>query len=171
MTNTVVAQMQANRMAGNIDLYVRQEERQAELAKMGAVNAYAAPLPLSPCLKEKQADGKGTVHKWIQMFADMPDAFENCDEYGNTDPATWVGRGPQVMRRVDHQVQSMVNPDDGSYKEPEVKVDSEVVSLGVVKEFVTDYSQKEAIHVPEPLKASSSQESVLDLIDALQKEL
>lgn len=62
----------------------------AELRKLGVLNTDPA-LPVSPCVKAKP---NGRIFPWDPVFAKRPEVFVNCDEFGNTDPAAWQGRGP-----------------------------------------------------------------------------
>jgi hypothetical protein len=63
-------------------------------------------LSLSPCLKVKDS---GVVHIWNESLAQHSDLCVNCDEFGNEDPATWRGRGPNDVQKVIHV--SFVPPD------------------------------------------------------------
>lgn len=84
----IVQQMQQDRIAG---LYYNSDAERDELLRMGAVNVMQPPLPLSPCVR---VIASGTILEWTEFFAMRPDLCENCDEYGNTDPSAWQGRGP-----------------------------------------------------------------------------
>ena len=48
-------------------------------------------LPLSPCVRSKKT---GRIFPFHSSWAKRPEAFENCDENCNTDPAALQGRGP-----------------------------------------------------------------------------
>lgn len=84
----IVQQMQQDRIAG---LYYNSDAERDELLRMGAVNVMQPPLPLSPCVR---IIATGEVLEWAEFFAMRPDLCENCNEYGDTDPSTWQGRGP-----------------------------------------------------------------------------
>lgn len=60
-------------------------QRADYLASLGAKNA-TPPLPHSPYLKMKKT---GKILPWEEIFAEHRDAFECCDEHGNTDPEAW----------------------------------------------------------------------------------
>jgi len=53
------------------------------------------PLPPSPRLKCRRT---GIKYIWTPSLAELgEDAFINCDEAGNEDPAAWTGRYPKGM--------------------------------------------------------------------------
>jgi hypothetical protein len=62
----------------------------ADLQQRGVRNVLPI-LPLSPKVK---CLATGMLYIWHQMWARRPELFVNCDEYGNEDPAAWMGRGP-----------------------------------------------------------------------------
>jgi hypothetical protein len=69
------------------------DEALKDLKVRGILKDYAAaPLPLSPCVKCMQ---NGRIFDWAPIFANRPDRFVNCDEKGDEDPASWMGRGPE----------------------------------------------------------------------------
>lgn len=123
----IVQQMQQDRIAG---LYYNSDAERDELLRMGAVNVMQPPLPLSPCVR---IIATGEVLEWTEFFAMRPDLCENCNEYGDTDPSTWQGRGP------DHASVSALQepPAPEPIPEPELEsvseqqeVDPDVLSVG-----------------------------------------
>lgn len=63
------------------------ENRVAAMRQMGATNV-DPPLARSAYLKNTRT---GLVLPWTPGLAEQRDIMVNCDEYGNTDPATWGG--------------------------------------------------------------------------------
>jgi hypothetical protein len=73
-------------VAGDRELTITPDE----LRVRGVINL-GDPLPVSPCVRSK---ANGRLFLWHPSFARRPEAFENCDETGDVDPARWRGRGP-----------------------------------------------------------------------------
>lgn len=83
-----IMQMQQDRIMGNYETTSYSDEV-AAMRAIDAANWRQPPLPPSPCIRVKAT---GEIHEWAPFFANRPDMCENCDEYGNTDPAAWQGR-------------------------------------------------------------------------------
>lgn len=65
------------------------------LQRLGVVSAFE-PLPHSAFLKNKKT---GVVLPYSDRLAQMRDIMENCDRFGNTDPAMWM---PTVVQEGDY---------------------------------------------------------------------
>ena len=90
-------QLQQDRLMGNFET-TSYENNVAGLRAVDAANWRTPPLPPSPCIRVKAT---GEIHEWAPFFANRPDICENCDEFGNTDPAAWQGRrSPQFEANV-----------------------------------------------------------------------
>ncbi len=69
--------------------YEREEDRVAYMRALGARNV-DPPLPRSTHLK---IIANGRVLPYDDMLAEQRELVQNCDQFGNTDPAAW---GPYV---------------------------------------------------------------------------
>lgn len=155
------SQLQNDRAAQN---YFNQQhdERMAELANMNPANS-APALGRAPCVKVKAT---GMVLPWHPDFANRPDLVEDCDENGNTDPASW---GAKIEAHDPAPAQGVV-----VLPKNRVAVHDEHTSpvglaserLGVGKEFSVDYTseltRKESLVIPEQAPGTS----VTDVVDA-----
>lgn len=79
-----VSNLQNDRAAQNY-FDQQHDERMAELANMNPANS-APALGRAPCVRIKAT---GMILPWHPDFAARPDLVEDCDENGNTDPASW----------------------------------------------------------------------------------
>jgi hypothetical protein len=70
-----------------------------ELKAKGVKNLQNS-LPLAPCVKHKV---NGRIFSWHGVWAKRPDIFVCCDENGNEDEASWVGRAPSGYGGAIHQ--------------------------------------------------------------------
>lgn len=100
------------------------ETQKASLQAVDAANWRQPPLPPSPCIKVKAT---GEIHEWAPFFASRPDLCENCDEYGNTNPAAWQGRrSPHYEDNIHKQGMPMAPMGDlkPAEKQPEATLPS-----------------------------------------------
>ncbi|MDR1314799.1 MAG: hypothetical protein LBQ12_14200 [Deltaproteobacteria bacterium] len=77
-----------------------------DLRAMRAKNVYP-PLPPSPRVMSRTTK---QIFMWNDAFARRPEAFMNCDESGNTDPATWEGRFPEYYDEAARRRYLAANP-------------------------------------------------------------
>jgi hypothetical protein len=85
-------------MAGKNVLPVSEATAALERDLVGQLDT-RGPLPPSPKLKCRRT---GRLYIWEAGLASLgEDAFINCDEHGNEDPATWRGRFPKGMNVPD----------------------------------------------------------------------
>lgn len=124
------------------------EERQAELAALGAQNN--EELPYSPRLKSRK---DGQLHYWNHVLAMQPALFVNCDENGNEEATAWYGRHPKGwggnnepdLKRL-HNMRNSAQPQQHHVK---MTVDGmrettppaeEYVALGLSSDYLPDFS-------------------------------
>lgn len=147
-------QMQQDRMEGVIIQQTR-EEREAELADMQVDPAYNRPLPVSPCLKNKET---GDIMPWLPYLAEnCIELFDNCDEHGNTEYAAWSGKPPLTPGEyIDEAVSENEAMREASRKAPipKPKRVEELEAFGLadheVVKFEEQLSKQEGGEVPLP---------------------
>lgn len=157
-----VSNLQNDRAAQN---YFNQQhdERMAKLAEMDPANSVPA-LGRAPCVRIKAT---GMILPWHPDFAARPDLVEDCDENGNTDPASW-GATFKAHDPAPAQGVAIVLPKDRAavHDEHTSPVGLARERLGVGKEFSVDYTseltRKESLVIPEQAPGTS----VTDVVDA-----
>lgn len=93
------------------------------LQRLGVVSAFD-PLPHSAFLRNKKT---GVVLPYSERLAQMRDIMENCDRFGNTDPAMWMptvvkdeGIDPDLHAELLHS--AITNINQAKNQTPEMKV-------------------------------------------------
>lgn len=93
------------------------------LQKLGVVSAFE-PLPHSAFLRNKKT---GVVLPYSERLAQMRDIMENCDRFGNTDPAMWMptvvkdeGMDPDLHAELLHS--AIANINQAKNQTPEMKI-------------------------------------------------
>jgi hypothetical protein len=76
---------------GRLEFETETPMTSADLRAMGAVN-YLQPLPPSRYVRSRRT---GEVFLWCEMFASMPEEFDNCDRSGDWRPEAWSGELPE----------------------------------------------------------------------------